>query len=391
MDFGMLPPEVNSWRMYSGPGCGPMLAAAAAWDQVAGELRSAAVDYGSVISGLTSGPWQGASASSMTAAAAPFVAWLAAAAGQAEEAAAGAKAAAAAFEAAYAMTVPPPLIAANRAQLMSLIATNVVGQNSPAIAAIEAHYDEMWAQDAAAMYGYAGSAAVASKVSAFTSPPITVNPAGLASQGAALAQTASTSSATETQTALTRLTSAVPQALQSLTSPGSSTSSTSLMSAVNSLNSLSTPVRTAAYLANTPITSVNSLNSIAKSLGSTTTTAASSVKAGESAFAGGLSSLLGAVGSPASPGSGGPAVSAGIGQAISIGPLSVPQAWTAAPPAGGVGERTARDADRVDGRTRFERSPVAICRAADCDSPFTVGRVTAPLLASSWWHPVSAG
>ncbi len=32
MDFGALPPEINSGRMYCGPGSGPMLAAAAAWD-----------------------------------------------------------------------------------------------------------------------------------------------------------------------------------------------------------------------------------------------------------------------------------------------------------------------------------------------------------------------
>ena len=53
------------------------------------------------------------------------------------------------------MTVPPPVIAANRAQLMALIATNFFGQNTPAIAATEAHYSEMWVQDATAMYGYA--------------------------------------------------------------------------------------------------------------------------------------------------------------------------------------------------------------------------------------------
>jgi PPE-repeat protein len=38
MDFGMLPPEINSARMYTGPGVGPMLAAAAAWDGLAAQL-----------------------------------------------------------------------------------------------------------------------------------------------------------------------------------------------------------------------------------------------------------------------------------------------------------------------------------------------------------------
>ena len=76
------------------------------------------------------------------------------------------------------MTVPPPVIAANRSLLMTLIATNVLGQNTTAIAATETDYAEMWAQDAAAMYGYAGSSAAASTLTPFTSPPPTTNPAG---------------------------------------------------------------------------------------------------------------------------------------------------------------------------------------------------------------------
>lgn len=59
MDFGLLPPEVNSSRMYSGPGPESMLAAAAAWDGVAAELTSAAVSYGSVVSTLIVEPWMG--------------------------------------------------------------------------------------------------------------------------------------------------------------------------------------------------------------------------------------------------------------------------------------------------------------------------------------------
>lgn len=62
MDFGLLPPEVNSSRMYSGPGPESMLAAAAAWDGVAAELTSAAVSYGSVVSTLIVEPWMGPAA-----------------------------------------------------------------------------------------------------------------------------------------------------------------------------------------------------------------------------------------------------------------------------------------------------------------------------------------
>ena len=180
MDFGALPPEINSALMYAGPGSGPMLAASAAWDGLATELGMAASSYGSMVSTLTSGPWQGPSSTAMAAAAAPYVAWMNTTATQAQEAATGAQAAAAAYEAAFAMHVPPPVIAANRAQLMTLVATNFFGQNTPAIMATVAEYMEMWAQDAAAMFGYAGSAAAASAVTPFTAAPLTTNPAGLA-------------------------------------------------------------------------------------------------------------------------------------------------------------------------------------------------------------------
>ncbi len=69
MDFGALPPEINSGRMYCGPGSGPMLAAAAAWDGVAVELGLAATGYASVIAELTGAPWVGAASLSMVAAA----------------------------------------------------------------------------------------------------------------------------------------------------------------------------------------------------------------------------------------------------------------------------------------------------------------------------------
>ncbi len=167
MDFAMLPPEVNSGRMYAGPGSGPMVAAATAWDGLAAELQSTSASYESVISELSGGSWLGPSSASMAAAAAPYVEWMTTAAAQAEQTAIQAKAAAAAYEAAFAMTVPPTVIAANRTLLMTLIATNVLGQNTAAIAATETDYAEMWAQDAAAMYGYAGSSAAASTLTPF--------------------------------------------------------------------------------------------------------------------------------------------------------------------------------------------------------------------------------
>ena len=192
LDFAQLPPEINSGLMYSGPGAGPLLAAAAAWNGLAAELRSAAASFGSAITGVGDAGWQGPAASSMMAAAAPQLAWLSGTAGRAELAAGQALAAVSAYETAFAETVPPPVIAANRALLLQLLATNFLGQNTPAIADVEAQYGEMWAQDAAAMYGYALASAAASTLPPFEPAKPATDPAGLARQAAATAQAAGT-------------------------------------------------------------------------------------------------------------------------------------------------------------------------------------------------------
>jgi PPE-repeat protein len=188
MDFGLLPPEINSARIYAGPGSAPMLAAAAGWDLLAAELAITAEGYGSVLLGLTTSLWRGPASVSMQTAAATYERWLHVTAEQARQTAIQARAAAAAFELARAMSVPPPVVAANRMQLSLLLATNVLGQNTAAIAATEAEYIQMWGQDVAAMYGYAASSAVATQLSPFTPPEQTTNPAGLVAQSAAVAK-----------------------------------------------------------------------------------------------------------------------------------------------------------------------------------------------------------
>ncbi len=220
-DFGALPPEINSGRIYAGPGSEPLMVAATAWDELAAELGTAASGYSSVVSELTSAPWVGPASASMVSAVVPFVTWLSGVAAQAEQTASQARAAAGAYETAFAMTVPPPVIAANRVLLMTLIATNFFGQNTPAIAATEAQYMEMWAQDAAAMYGYAGSSAIASQFTPFPSPPNTTTPHGLTDQVLAVTEAAATPAGNSGQTTAattSQLVSAttVPQALQQL-------------------------------------------------------------------------------------------------------------------------------------------------------------------------------
>src|SRR5271166_6726903 len=190
MDFAVLPPEINSARMYSGAGSASMLSAAAAWNTMAAEMRSAAANYGSVVAALTSESWLGPSSMSMVAAAAPYLEWLSATATHAEQAGTQAHAAATAYESAFAMTVPPAVIAANRTELARLVATNVFGQNTAAIAATEAQYGQMWAQDAAAMNGYASASSAATQLTPLTAPQSPTNADGVAGQTAAVAQAA---------------------------------------------------------------------------------------------------------------------------------------------------------------------------------------------------------
>jgi PPE-repeat protein len=361
MDFGALPPEVNSARMYAGPGLGSMLAAASSWDGLAAELRSTASSYGSVITELTEGSWVGPSSTAMEAAATPYVGWLNAAAGGAEQTAAQAKAAASAYQAAFGMMVPPPVIAANRTQLASLTATNIFGQNTPAIMATEAQYVEMWAQDAAAMYGYAGNSAAASTLATFTAPPSITNPSGEASQAAAVAQAAGTSTGAGVQSTLSQLTSAVPTTLQSLASPAaSSTSLTTLLSDIESalgLTSSSTtgtladfsnmlsnalpgfslggtatglitdyaylPGFMSIFLANDAIAPAMG-NAITQAMAAPAAAGAAAAPLAAGAAAAGAATAGGAMGSGFAGGMGG---LAGLGQAASVGALSVPQSW----------------------------------------------------------------
>jgi len=219
MDFGAVPPEVNSGRMYSGPGSAPLRTASAAWNLLAAELEQAATGYQSTIDTLADDEWRGPTSASMVAAVDPYIDWMNTTAGKAGHTAAQASAAATAYETAYAMTVPPVAVAANRAQLAMLVATNVIGQNTAAIAANEAQYGEMWAQDAAAMYGYAGSSASATTVQRLTPPPETANPAAATQQSSAVSQATSTSAGAGVQSQLQQMISSVPSSLNQLTSP----------------------------------------------------------------------------------------------------------------------------------------------------------------------------
>jgi PPE-repeat protein len=301
VDFAMLPPEINSGRMYAGPGSGPMLAAATAWNGLAADIESAASWYQSVISELTGGPWLGPASASMAAATVPYIGWMRTTAAQAAQTGAQAQAAAAAYEAAFAATVPPPVIVANRTTLMALVATNLFGQNTPAIAATEAQYAEMWAQDAAAMYGYAGSAAtVTSGLPTFGPAPQTTSTAlaGLASSAATSAAAGDTP--LDTAANLAGLTAFVPGIVTASLEPVDFTADFTDFGIDDEDFNLEEQLEDAGY-ALVPL----------------------SPSGGIAAPTMGPAPL----GAPNVPG-----LSASLGQTASVGGLSVPSAWTVAAP-----------------------------------------------------------
>lgn len=346
LDFAAYPPEFNSARMYAGPGPGSLVSAAVAWNTLAAELTSTATSYRAVLSALTDGPWAGPSSMRMAAAVAPYVSWMNATATQAQQTAGQLSSAVAAYEAAFAATVPPPEIEVNRALLASLVSTNIMGQNTPAIASTEAQYAEMWAQDAHAMYGYAGASSAATTLAPFNAPPQTTNPAAATTQGAAATQTTTSAVGSSTQSTL----SSVPNLLQGLSSgavaaPGSNPIYDLLTSgpfnAFNTLSGLTVGPQilseglnfdaSGAMLTLAPPVAT-AWNPLINQLSAST---ASQVSPASPLDAGLGSSLVDSYGPgsgiPGAAGLGSPGVSAGLGRAVSVGKLSVPETWGSAP------------------------------------------------------------
>jgi PPE-repeat protein len=349
VDFGMLPPEVNSARMYAGPGSSSMQAAASSWNGLAAELSSAATGYEQVVNQLVSDEWMGPASTAMASAAQSYVSWLSNTATQAEQAATQATSAAAAYEQAFAATIPPPMVAANRAETAAAVQANVFGQYTALIAQLEAQYGEMWAQDSSAMYTYASQSAAATQVTPFASPAASTNPAGTATQAAAVTAAQGNSAATSSQSILQELISVLPSNIQALLTPaGFQSQFGSLSSIISTLygfifgttilpTSLSAFVNQyspyASFFYNTeglPYFSVGMGNfgvQIAKTTGALTGAAAPAAAAPALPGLGGLGAGLGGAAGAHTAG-----VTAELGGAGSLGRLAVPASWAGSAP-----------------------------------------------------------
>ena len=318
LNFSWLPPEINSARIFTGAGSGSLFTAASAWDGLASDLSASASSFQSVLSLLASGAWTGPSSLSMAAAAAPYVTWLTAAAEQAADAAGQARAAATAFESAVAGTVPLPLVTANRASFTSLVETNYLGQNTPAIAATEFDYVEMWAQDVAAMLGYhAGATTVASTLPAFSLPPL--NLSGLSLSGLeGLASSGASGLLVGAETAVA----VVPSAVTEVSSVASTLPLSSFTSVAQigmyPVSMMMSPLMMAVQAATSSSSQAGMASAAAAGL--------ASADVPKLAGAGAVKGLGGGLG-----GLGG-GMSAGLGQARLVGAMSVPPTWQGSMP-----------------------------------------------------------
>lgn len=171
MSFLLLPPELNSARIFAGAGSEPLVALTSAWQGIGAELAEAADGFSALTTELPAEVWKGPASAAMSEATGSYTNWLRAAAAEAQTAAEQGRAALAAFEAARSTMVNPAVVAQNRDQLVALVRSNLLGFNAPAIAATEASYGEMWEQAATVMVDYhTGAAAAVAQLGSWGAP-----------------------------------------------------------------------------------------------------------------------------------------------------------------------------------------------------------------------------
>ena len=364
MEFTILPPEITSALIHTGPGAESLIAASAAWQQLGTTLEDSAENYGATLSSLT-GTWHGPSSATMVQAVEPYVTWLRTTAQQTQQIASSAQAAAAAYNSARASVVPPAEVTANRTRLVQLLATNGFGRNLPAIAETEAEYQSMWANNSAAMSRYQAASAQASTLPQFASPPSATNPTRLATQGSAVPAATTSSTASKAPT--------VAAASPAAALPTAFDPSVGLVGEVNTyLNqfiSSGFPINMLSYLAQ---------NQSAQALQGVNAQIGQGVSEGEGALGGGAAGGLGALGQGGLGALGGGAggfggisqvpTAAATGVGVSIGKLTAPPA--------------------VVNLLPTSQAPVQLASAA---SPLSGGESGLPMLPPLMPPPVSAG
>ena len=233
VNYWGIPPEVNAIRLTTGPGAAAMASVIAGYQAAGITHIQQGAQMMTTAATTAAGSWWGQGGTAMMAAAVPKSEWQIEAGAHAEKATCLIGEAAAAHSAAVAATTPYPVVIANRIREAALVASNIIGQNTPAILEADAEYGEYHAQNATAMTGYATAGmGIAAGLSTPLRPPMVTggNPAalagGLASMGAQGVQTGVQTGvqglSAPVQAAGQAVSSAAPAALSAATSAGQS-------------------------------------------------------------------------------------------------------------------------------------------------------------------------
>ena len=364
MEFTLLPPEITSALIHSGPGAESLIAASGAWQQVGTTLEDSAESYDAALSSLA-GTWHGPSSSAMVATVEPYVTWLRATAQQAQQIAASAQAAAAAYNSVHAAVVPTAVVAANRTQLAQLLATNGFGRNLPAIAETESEYQSMWANNSAAMSRYQAASAQATTLPQMTSPTSATNPTALKAQ--ASAAPAATSSSSPTVAAAT------PAAALPTNFDPSAGFVGEANTYANQFISSGFPINLLSYLAQSQ--SAQALQGVNSQIGQGVSEGEGALGGAAANLGGGAAGALGALGQGA--GGLGSLGAAGLGEINTSAALGVgvPMGTLTAPPG-------------AAGLLATSQAPVQLASAA---SPLSAGGAGMPMLPPLMPPPLSPG
>lgn len=366
----MLPPEVISALIHSGPGSGSLADAATAWRQLGADLEDAADRYAVAVSSM-SDSWYGPSSTAMFSSAAPYLTWLRTTSQQAQQVAASAQAAAAAFNTVNATVVPTAVVLANRTRLARLLATNGFGRNLPAIAATEAEYQQMWADNASAMTRYQAASAQAATLPQFTSPTSTTNPSA---QVGTQANAQSNAAATTANSTAAKAAAATPAA--ALPTDGDpNTGYVGLANTyANQFVSSGFPINLLSYLAQSQ--SAQALQGVSASVGQGVSEGEQALGPAAAGLGGGAAGALGALGQ-AGGGLG------ALGAAGLSAPVSTSAALGAAVPVGGLSAPPGASA-----LLATSQAPVQLASAA---TPLAGEAAGLPMLPPLMPPPISAG
>ncbi|WP_110796999.1 PPE domain-containing protein [Mycolicibacterium llatzerense] len=191
-DAAAMPPELNHTLLSTGDLGASLTTAAAGYESVADMLMAEITAMGINTSTTAMIGWQGAGGVAMQMSAADFMAVCAAASAWVRVGQAQAMEVTAAHTVAVQSMIPAEVCLTNRSTQAGLVASNILGQNTPAIVGLDAQYfGEFWVQNATARTGY-GSVVTTAMAALSVPGPFSPTASNPATAAASIAQTAAT-------------------------------------------------------------------------------------------------------------------------------------------------------------------------------------------------------